>query len=47
MPEVVAELHRLGIEPTTMSRADFNQRYHDDLKLWKDVVTKAGIPLAD
>lgn len=47
MPEVVTELSRLGITPNPTSRQAFDERYHSELIMWKGVVTKANMPLAD
>ena len=45
--EVKVEFERLGITPSATDRKAFDLRYHEELKTWKDVVQKAGIPLAD
>lgn len=47
MQDVAQRLTRLGITPIVTNRPDFDARYHSDLAMWKDVVTKAKIPLAE
>ena len=47
LPDVAARLAALGAEPVTLSVEAFNQFYRDELARWKDVVSRAKIPLIE
>lgn len=47
LPDVVARLAALGAEPVTLSVEAFSQFYRDELVRWKDVVSRAKVPLID
>ena len=46
-PEVTKSFIAIGMEPGGMSADDFTKRYRADLAMWKDVVTRAKIPMTD
>jgi tripartite-type tricarboxylate transporter receptor subunit TctC len=47
MPKVAEQLQAQGLIIKTMSRPEADAKYQSDLIMWKDVVTKAKIPLLD
>ena len=46
-PDVVRELAKIGVEPSTKTQAAFRQDYLDQLKMWKELVDRANIPTTD
>ncbi len=47
LPETVSKLVAFGAEPVTGSVEDFDRFYRGELARWKDVVTRAKLPLND
>ncbi len=47
MPDVVERFARIGAEPANLSVDEFSRFYRSELVRWKDVVTRARIPLND
>jgi tripartite-type tricarboxylate transporter receptor subunit TctC len=47
MPEVRAQLNKLGANPTPKSVAEVNQWYRREIQLWKDIVKRLNIPPVD
>jgi len=45
LPDVVAKIAQLGGEPTPISAEEFTQFYRGELARYKDLVTRAKIPL--
>jgi len=46
-PEVSTHLKRIGLEPGSGSAEEYTEDYHKDLARWKNVVSKAKLPLQD
>ncbi len=46
-PKVSAHLVSIGLDPEVVSADEFTRQYRDELKTWKEVVTKANVPLED
>ena len=46
-PEVSKHLRSLGFEPGSGSAEEYTQDYHKDLAQWKNVVSKAKLPLQE
>jgi tripartite-type tricarboxylate transporter receptor subunit TctC len=44
---VSAHLVSIGLDPVVLSADEFTRQYREELKTWKDVVTKAKLPLED
>ncbi len=47
MPDVITRLAALGAQPATLSVDEFSQFYSAELVRWKDVVSRAKVPLID
>jgi tripartite-type tricarboxylate transporter receptor subunit TctC len=47
MPDVVPRFERLGAEPSQLSAQEFARIYRSELERWRDVVSRARIPLND
>lgn len=47
LPDFVARLAAVGAEPVSSSVETFSQFYRDELLRWKDVVSRAKMPLID
>jgi tripartite-type tricarboxylate transporter receptor subunit TctC len=47
LPDVTARLAALGAEPVTSSVEAFTQFYRDELLRWRDVVSRAKVPLIE
>jgi tripartite-type tricarboxylate transporter receptor subunit TctC len=45
IPEVVARLNALGLDPRPVSVEEFTNKYRTDVATWKEVVAKANLPL--
>ena len=46
-PEVAKGLNQVGLDPNPKSVEEFTQQYRNDLAKWKDVVTRARIPMTE
>lgn len=46
-PEVAKSLNQVGLEPNPKSVEEFTQQYKNDLAGWKDLVTRAKIPMTE
>ncbi len=46
-PEVTRHLISIGLDPSSTSVEEYTQQYRRDLARWKDVVTRAKLPLQD
>lgn len=46
-PEVAKSLNQVGLDPNPKSVDEFTKQYRNDLARWKDVVTRARIPMTE
>jgi tripartite-type tricarboxylate transporter receptor subunit TctC len=47
IPEITAQLRKLGAEPSPKTVDQFTKLIHREIATWKDVVTKAKLPVED
>ena len=46
-PDIAKSLNQVGLDPHPKNVEEFTQQYRNDLAKWKDVVTRAKIPMTD